>query len=273
MESNLSNTSTSVSFPQPNFLPGNIPTWLTLMEMWFDACQITDDKTRCTSILLSLPIELSHDLLSYSDDTQIKTSYQTLKQELLQKTGVSNWHRHQQIFQQETLGDRTPSQLLRDMLRLSTGLNIEPSLLREAFLRKLPKPIQFRLVNDLEVHDLHTLAKMADRLMEMLPPSTTDPQVARASMDQNSSTTDARLTRLEDTLERLTLQLSRLTCRSPPSRRKSRSPSDRPQSRSPSRRSRFRHSSDWCYFHRRFGSKAYKCTQPCTFQKNAHARE
>ena len=273
MENSVPTTSTSVSFPQPAFVSGNIPTWLTFMEIWFDACQITDDKIKCSSILLNLPTDLSQNLLLYKENALIRTSYQTLKQELLRSTRTSVWHRHHQIFQREDLGNRTPSQLLNDMLRLSSGLDIDPTLLREAFIRKLPGPVQAHLIQNVEVHDLANLAKIADRIMETLFPSTTHPQAAQVSIDQSPSVTDTRFRKLEDTLERLTRQLNRLTSRSSPSRPNSRSPPSRPKSRSPTRRRRTSPNDGWCYFHRRFGSRAYKCTHPCSFPKNAHARK
>ena len=71
--------SLGMKYQIPAFLHGNVDIWLTLMEKSFDVFNTVDERKQCIYILLSLPLEMSQDLLTYQKDAEINTSYQELK--------------------------------------------------------------------------------------------------------------------------------------------------------------------------------------------------
>ena len=65
------------------------------------------------------------------------------------------------------LGDRKPSQLLRDMERLVGGRTIDPGMFRQLFLQRLPRNVVWVLKATRASVDLATQAEIADKLMEL----------------------------------------------------------------------------------------------------------
>ncbi|XP_077277502.1 uncharacterized protein LOC143905786 [Temnothorax americanus] len=166
-----------------------------------------------------------------------------------------------QLLEHEELGDRRPTQFLRH-LRTLAGENIPDSLLRTLWLGRLPTTMQTVLATRAE-DPLNSVAEQADRIHEM-----TNKAVVAAT-----ATSAVPRESLEAQIQALTKQVAQLSTRL--SRDKSRQHgNDRSRSRSRSQ-SRNRGTSKekkddknnkHCYYHNRFGEKAKKCTQPCTYK-------
>ncbi|KAG0445199.1 hypothetical protein HPB47_018655, partial [Ixodes persulcatus] len=105
-----------------------------------------------------------------------ENAYDTLKAQLIRRTGASEQKRLQQLLTAEELGDRTPTQLLRRMEQLlgDKATIIDASLLRELFLQRLPKNVRMVIASAGDI-DLVRIAELADSIMEI---STASPQVS-----------------------------------------------------------------------------------------------
>ena len=98
--------------------------------------------------------------------------YATLRDTLIRRTSDSDSSKLQQLLSTAELGDRKPSQLLRDMERLVGGRTIDPGMFRQLFLQRLPKNVVMVLEATSASVDLATQAEIADKLMELNgPPS------------------------------------------------------------------------------------------------------
>ena len=82
-----------------------------------------------------------------------------LKTALTERVSVSKRYKLQQLLHGEELGDRKPSQLLRCLQQLHTTSDSE--LLRELFLQRLPRSVQFSLLSPL-TSQLDELALIAN---------------------------------------------------------------------------------------------------------------
>ena len=68
--------------------------------------------------------------------------YTKLKAELIRRTSVSEQNRLNKLLISEELGDRTPSQLLSRMQQLLGEKQLEPSILKQLFVQRLPMNVQ-----------------------------------------------------------------------------------------------------------------------------------
>jgi len=99
--------------------------------------------------------------------------YDALRTQLIKRTAATDQQKLQQLLSTEELGDRRPTQLLRRMQQLvgnTPGLT-DGALLRELFLLRLPATVCMVLASANSSTPLTKLAQMADKIVEVAPPS------------------------------------------------------------------------------------------------------
>ena len=98
--------------------------------------------------------------------------YTVLKEQLTKRTALSEQRRLQQLFTCVELGNTKLTQLFRNMQQLLGGRpSIDPSFLKELFLKRLPQNVRMVLASTPEDITLSTLAEMADKVIEVASPS------------------------------------------------------------------------------------------------------
>ena len=207
------------------------------------------------SLAPELAIETRDLLLSPPEDH----SYDTLKSQLIQWTAASEQCRLQQLlttllcWMQQLLGD-------------STGPNSASSFLRELFLQRLPSHVCMVLASSGEM-PLEQLAQLADKIVEVATPS-----VSAINIDPLTSEVEqlrAEVIRLQSVIS--TLQI---TSQPRPTRSKSCSRPRRgttPHFASPVPPASTSPEEGLCWYHRKYGDQAHKCTSLCTWSGNAPA--
>jgi hypothetical protein len=193
--------------------------------------------------------------------------YTKLRTELLKRLSLSREQRAQQLLKFEEMGDRKPSQFLRHLRGLAP--DVPDYLLRTIWTNRLPTKVRTTLACHPEIQ-LDAAALCADRITEtVLPP-------ALARIDQSTDTTELlrRIEELSRRVETLSTERNRPRSRdrSSSSRDREYSPRDHPSNpriRRPYNRSPSRHDAptNFCWYHRRFGARAQKCTPPCAHQQ------
>jgi len=172
---------------------------------------------------------------------------------------ISQEQRTRQLLELEEIGDRKPSQFLQH-LRTLAGENVPDSLLRTLWLGRLPNQMQVILATRTEDR-LNEVAEQADRIHEMS--SRTIVAVTNAPKEKGT---------LEMQIQALTKQVATLATHLARGRTKERNLDKRNRSRSRSRsRSQAtnkEYNKSHCFYHNRFGEKAKKCTQPCTYKNS-----
>ena len=187
--------------------------------------------------------------------------YTTLKATLIRRTSESDTSKLQQLLSTADLGDQKPSQLLRHMERLVGAKTIDKGLFRQLFLQRLPRNVVMVLEATHASVDLKTQAEIADKLMELNGPSSTfgHHNVGAVAVPPAAPSVSADIAALRTEVAALTQSLQQLRSSAPDGRR----PSFRGS------RSRCRQRGDTnapvCYYHRRFGDSARKCTRPCAY--------
>ncbi|CAL8078531.1 unnamed protein product [Calicophoron daubneyi] len=117
----------------PSLWRSHVKAWFTQAEAFFDLRKITQDSTKINYVILSLSSDLINDVYDIlANKYQV---YDELKAALIKRFTRSEQERITQLLFAETLGDRTPSQLLRRMQALITDNSIDTSLFRQIFYK------------------------------------------------------------------------------------------------------------------------------------------
>ena len=248
----------AVQLKLPPFWPKDPELWFAQIESQFSTRGITVSKTKFDHIVASLSPEFATEVRDLLLHPPAETPYEVLKAELTKRTTASEQRRIKELLSaDEELGDRTPSQVLRHIQQLLGGMaeTVDPTLLRELFLQRLPSNVRMVLTPSAGALSLDQLAQLADRIVEASP----TPTIAATDTHLHSQLT-AQVTELTKRLDQLTSQMS--CAISNLSKRNTRSPSPGRRRRRPSTSSE-NGSQPLCWYHRTFGDNAQKCQPPC----------
>lgn len=249
------------------------PFWAPDPEMWFSQIEnqfalagITSDETKFSYVAGNMDAKYATEVRDILTRPPPVGKYEKLKAELIRRLSASQEQKTRRLLEHEEMGDRKPSQFLRHLQGLA-GTAVPDGIVRSLWFGRLPASMQAILTTQANA-DLEAVAELADAIAEANPRF----QVAEAS---------AGTGRLEALVEQLTVNMAAMqasiTSWSTTLRQEiaaaatSRDPGDGQPRRSRSRsrnRSRQRSSSrsGECWYHSRFGSKATKCTIPCSYK-------
>uniref|UniRef100_A0A6P7GI94 Uncharacterized protein LOC114338493 n=1 Tax=Diabrotica virgifera virgifera TaxID=50390 RepID=A0A6P7GI94_DIAVI len=236
----LQNNSASVdriSVKIPPFWPNDPETWFLQVENQFTLANITSDATKFNYIVANLETV-------YREDVKLKS-------ELIKRLSASQQQKIKRLLDHEELGDRRPSQFLRNLQSLA-GTTVPDNIVRSLWLGRLPSSTQAILATQAKA-SLDAVAELADTISEDIAPSVNMSEVPNAR---------------EGTIE-IKIQLASLSQAQAQTNtyRRNRSNSrgrPYPRDRSYSRE----RNSDICWYHYRFGHQAQKCSHPCKHQGN-----
>jgi hypothetical protein len=131
---------------------------------------------------------------SVLEDPATDNKYETIKDFLLAAFGLSDQQRAQQLLAYTELGDRRPSEMLDQMLRLHGKHDRGCYLLREIFLRALPLPVRRSLAHvtcelrELAAHaDLSLAAEQQSHVAAIADPLTVYPVMGDRSRRRETS--------------------------------------------------------------------------------------
>lgn len=250
---NVSNVS-AASIKLPPMWKETPEVWFRQIEAQFEVAGIVADNTKFNYIIGVLDQCLCNTVSDVLMNPPLTERYTTLKQAIISRLSASTTSQISQLLGDVDMGDRTPSQFLRE-LRLLAKDRVSEEFLRSMWLRRLPEKV--RLVLATHPGNLEQLAASADQVVELIA----QPAVFTTS---NPFVNNSEITQLRQQIQQLNQQFQMLL--RPRSRSKSRFSS---RTRSNSRNSSSQPKrSTWCWYHRRFATKANKCEQPCTFNSN-----
>jgi len=255
----------------PPFWPEEPELWFTQLEGQFTLCGITDDETRYAHTLSKIEPKQAREIKDVITRPPATDKYKTLKKALIQRLTDSQEQRIRQLLEQEELGDRKPSQFLRHLMTLA-GTSVPGELIRTLWLGRLPAQMQAILATKIEDR-LEEVAEQADWIHEISSRAVMAATVPKSTMGQQPSTpqttAEIQIMMLSKQVAALTMQMAKLTedwsqerARNRARSRSRSRPRFRPRSATPKR-------DGMCYYHRRFGAEARKCTHPCTYKENS----
>ncbi|XP_014769055.1 uncharacterized protein LOC106868355 [Octopus bimaculoides] len=261
----------AITWRIPPFWTHDPVLWFHHIEAQFSSHRVLSDASRLSHVIGSLSLEIMNVVRDLIMAPHGSVSYDTFKTTLINRTSESQRKRLHQLPTSEKLSNRTPSQFLRRIKQLLGDESLRNKVFKQLFLQRLPSNTQVVLASTRESTSIEELAELADKIAEVphrfstvstVTPTapTTNPFLSPIS---SSEIADLRslMTQQAAQIQTLTTQIQALSlgnqCRSSSRSRRSSS-----QSHSPSAS---RNSHDTCWYHRKFGTLAQKCTTPCSF--------
>ena len=217
--------------------------WFIQIESIFSLSRITRDETKYSQVIANFEpsyLKFIGDILVAPPETG---KYEAIKERLISSFEVSEESKLKKLFGGLILGDQKPSHFLRSMKALACGNNIGNNVLKTLFLDQLPDNVKSILATSNV--ELEELALQADKILEIARP-----QISSICADNAIAALTAKIDALDHKFNNSFRGRSR-------ERRRS-------QSKGRTEKSVGK---DWCWYHRRFKSKATKCNLPCTYNK------
>lgn len=249
-QSNTQQQVDKVSIKAPPFWKAEPRVWFIQLEAQFDLGGITQDTTKYNYVISAISTEVLTQVADFVTAPPAQNKYPELKKKLISLYSDSDEKRFRKLLSDMELGDRKPSQLLNEMVRLA-GKSVSEQLLRTLWMARLPHQTQAVLTTSND--NLCNLAKMADKMAEIEQPRSY--AVASAPRHQEYEEMTGVIHKLSLEVAELRTALSHA---SKPRRTRSRS-------RTPARLDRNSKHDDTCWYHRTFKEKASKCSAPCRY--------
>ncbi|XP_041972230.1 uncharacterized protein LOC121728172 [Aricia agestis] len=231
----------------------------------------TSDDQKYRYLLQQLQqADLEHITDILYDPTPSK-KYENVKQRLLETYDTSDVKNFQKLVSGLELGDLKPSQLMRKMKELASGMITDEGL-RIEWMNRLPAQVRVILSINKE-SSLETLAAMADKMVEYAegPSVAAVTATCPAPAPSTSSTPEpSYMETLARQIEKLSLEVAELRRGRSHYRNRRRRSFSRPRSRSHSRRRgpRPEQEDSWeCHYHYTFGDKSKELRIPVSPQK------
>jgi hypothetical protein len=238
------------------------------VEAQFEAARITRDKEKYNAVISNLgwqQLDLVNDVIDNPPPTGL---YENLKAELIRSLTDSDGMRVQRPLEAQDLGDRTPSQLYRDMRKLATPAVLDDFLLT-MWKNRLPASMRAILAPS-KIRNPNELMEMADRIHEVrLEVNATSTSHIQHSIPVPTQQTNQHhgTEKIEAQMDRIERVLQQLAAVNIGYRRRSRSTS---RFQGPRTRSNFGNREqhpDWCYYHQTYRARARKYRAPCTWNQ------
>ncbi|XP_064462042.1 uncharacterized protein LOC135372334 [Ornithodoros turicata] len=267
----------------PPFWSHNPTVWFLQVECQFALSAITSQLAKFRHVVSVLPQEVAAQLIDVLTAPPAANPYDALKTALLERTTASERKRFQELLSAEDLGDRRPTELLRNMQNLlgERAVTFDASFLKQLFLQRLPPTVQM-ILTSASTLSLPELALLPDKVMEVAPHSIsaipsatiTNPPIRPhpQACPPPALPPGDPIVQLREDFERLSAMVASAVAPHSP-RPRHRSPRRFGSRSSRRRRSPRRTAEDPpigpCWYHQRFGTEARRCTRPCTWSGNA----
>ena len=248
-----------VSVKIPPFWKANPRLWFRQLESQFFNAGVTSDVTKYHTLVGAIESDILAQVSDIILDPPERNLYETLKRRLEERFSESEDQQLRKLIGELELGDKRPSQLLREMRELSAN-RVSDVLLKSLWLQRLSTQTQAILsVGD---QDLTSLAAMADKIAEVTTPSAlhvvSSPRIPSSPAGQSTP----------NALDDIVTEMRRLSARIDAldrgrSKTSTRDPDSGSQRRSRSRSRR--HVNSVCYYHNKFKDKATMCLLPCRY--------
>lgn len=226
-----------VAVKPPPFWRSDPALWFAQLEAQFAVAGVTLELTKYYHIVGSIDTAVLAQVADIVRDTPAENPYTTLKNRLISCFAESQEKRLERLLQGIPLGDKRPTQLLRELRNIARS-TISDEVLKSIFLRSLPLRMQAILA--VSQGDLDQIALTADKLHDV------PDQNVLTVQESSKPTLQSQLHDLSESVARLEARLSR------------------PRSPTPQRSSTGL-CAQYCWYHMKFGKRARRCTPPCEF--------
>lgn len=238
----------------PTFWHKQPKLWFAQLESEFLVFRVRSDDIKYNTVIRHLDEQALVAVSEIVENPPEKDKYLHLKNLLINRFTDSEEKRLRQLLAGIELNDRKPSELLREIKHLAGG-SISENILHSIWLQRLPSRIQATLAV-VEGSPLNKLAELADKIIDR------DSGLQVATIASPIASTSSNLDDLERRIAALEIRHKRDR-----SRFRSRS-QKRYRSSSRDKVSKNKDQDQICFYHKKFGEKARKCTIPCSMSKS-----
>ena len=237
----------SASVKLPAFWAHDPELWFYQVEAMFVSKRVNSEIGRYNHLVASITPEVAANVRRFIVNRPEHDPYSKLKSVLLERYALSP-AKQLQALTSETLGDRTPSQLLDRLEQLGLA-SMGEAMQQQLFISKLPESVRVSLVGlDMGMIDL---ARRADRVLEQVDRSAA---VFAVVQEQPSAPQYG------------SKQRAAASQRPQPARRLA--PASAPSPRPSTNMGTDGTGQSICYYHWRFGKDASKCQPGCSMASN-----
>lgn len=244
----------------PAFYKADPAFWFEQVEATFHTHGITQDETKFKYVIQYAEPEILPHIVPIARKPPATDKYKAVKDRILQTFAETEETRLRRIFQGQNIDGKKPSHYVQDLKNAARD-QVSDAVLRTLLLEQLPDQIRCVLGISTET-DIDKLAKMADRMFELLQPPSVAAVQQQAPVRQENSPEDP-LAQIISRLDRLESRLSE----------RSRSNYRAGRGRSKSRGKSNSRDDPFCYYHRHFGKRARNCRSPCQWKNSDEKSE
>lgn len=235
----------SAAFKPPSFWPNNPTLWFNVIEAEFKFSGIKSDHRKYLAVVRSLDektVVKVGDIVSNAPEID---KYKSIKEAIIARIAPSEDSNLQKLLKDLDLGDRKPSDLLREMKSLADN-KISDEVVKKLWFQRLPS--QATAILTISKEPLDSLATMADKILETYASQSPVLSV----LDTTKATPSSKHSDFVSQINELKREFQNFKLK---------------QNGSYRARSNSRDSSKpkLCFYHERFKKKAKKCTQPCAW--------
>lgn len=245
----------------PTFWHKQPKLWFAQVESEFLVYRIRSDEVKYSFVIRHLDEKALVSVSEIIENPPDKDKYKCLKDMLINRFTDSEEKRLRQLLAGIELNDKKPSELLRELKQLAGG-TISENVLHSVWLQRLPQKVQAPLAV-VDECPLSKLAELADKIIDRDSGLQVATVVTSSELNSNFADLERRIAALEVNWPR--------------SRSKSRFCANK-RFRSSSRNRIWKNKNDksnksdkneiqTCFYHKRFGENAKKCTIPCAMSK------
>lgn len=245
----------SVSVRLPDFWRNDPAMWFAQAEAQFALAGVVRDHTKYNHIVAKVDQHTICHIAGLVTNPPLTNKYPTIKARLISRFVLSPQAKLEQLLGSCDLGDMRPTHLLAKMQELSMGLNVNAELLKMLFLQRMPANVKAILA--ISDGSLTKLAEMADKMTESAlnvaaVGANPNPALCRQAVPISTHSED---TSTDDLREQVAFLTAEVRCWRTRSRSRSVSRSERS-------------AEDICWYHKKYGTRATRCREPCKFSKN-----
>lgn len=255
-----------ISVKVPPFWAEHPEIWFAQIESQFVVHGVRSDQTRFNTIIGNMESKILSQVSDAVLNPPLSEKYANLKKAIIDRFSESSQRKMQKMLSGIDLGDKKPSFLYNELKQLG-GITVSEEVLKTVWLQQMPPQVKAILATS--GGDLKHLASVADAIFDTGAFSCineiSSKTAAVPASSSSSSYSDLQFQIAELTRRINNMQNSHRNSRSPS---RSRSSSSR-RSNTPSRSNSHHRSYRTCWYHRRFGTNATKCINPCDFEPSS----
>lgn len=124
MAENDSPAEMSLTLQLPTFWAHRPASWFKHAEAQFAVRRIHSAETKANFVIVSLPENIMEEISDVLDDPS-PDLYDRLKSALIKRVELTDQQKVQELFREVELGDRKPSQMLRQMKQLVANFKVD----------------------------------------------------------------------------------------------------------------------------------------------------